>query len=145
MATKSPSLVDKHVASRIRLCRLQKGISQEQLAEALGITFQQIQKYEKGANRISAGRLQEVSRALSTPITFFYSEGSQAEEPELSDESVKMAELITSPEVVYLLRTLAPFDSPRIWRSIAQLVTAIIEEFDRKSSPEDEEPERLLG
>src|SRR5262245_10432280 len=69
---RQPSLVDKHVGARLRSARLEAGKSQTEVAEALGVTFQQVQKYEKGANRISAGRLYELSRLLDVPVQSFF-------------------------------------------------------------------------
>lgn len=69
---KKPNPTDVHVGSRIRLRRNMLGMSQEKLGENLGITFQQIQKYEKGANRIGASRLYEVSRVLDVPVQYFF-------------------------------------------------------------------------
>jgi transcriptional regulator with XRE-family HTH domain len=66
------SSVDKHVGARLRAARMEAGKSQTQVAEAIGITFQQIQKYEKGTNRISAGTLHELSRLLDKPVQFFF-------------------------------------------------------------------------
>lgn len=70
--------VDVHVGGRVRLRRVFLGYSQEKLANALGLTFQQIQKYERGANRISASKLYELSRILSVPVTYFF-EGVEAD------------------------------------------------------------------
>lgn len=67
-----PSPIDVHVGSRIRLRRTLMGMSQERLGEALGLTFQQVQKYERGANRVGASRLFDLSRVLDVPISFFY-------------------------------------------------------------------------
>ena len=67
-----PNPVDRHVGLRIRMRRKELGISQERLAEAIGLTFQQVQKYERAANRVSASKLWEISRVLSTSISFFY-------------------------------------------------------------------------
>jgi transcriptional regulator with XRE-family HTH domain len=67
-----PSVVDKHVGARLRAARLEAGKSQTQVADALGITFQQIQKYERGSNRISAGTLHELSRLFEKPVQFFF-------------------------------------------------------------------------
>ena len=64
--------VDRHVGSRVRMRRMMVGMSQEKLGEACGITFQQIQKYEKGTNRMGAGRLHHIARVLDVPIEFFY-------------------------------------------------------------------------
>jgi len=69
---KQPNPIDIHVGSRVRLRRMMLGMSQEKLGESLGITFQQIQKYEKGTNRIGASRIQHISRVLSVPVSFFF-------------------------------------------------------------------------
>src|ERR1700755_3581621 len=67
-----PNPVDRHVGLRIRMRRKELGISQERLAETIGLTFQQVQKYERAANRVSASKLWEMSRALSTNVSYFY-------------------------------------------------------------------------
>ena len=69
---KQPNPIDIHVGSRVRLRRMMLGMSQEKLGEGLGITFQQIQKYEKGTNRIGASRLQHISHILQVPVAFFF-------------------------------------------------------------------------
>jgi transcriptional regulator with XRE-family HTH domain len=69
-----PNPVDVHVGSRVRLRRNMLGLSQEKLGEAIGLTFQQVQKYERGANRIGASRLLELSDVLGVPVSFFYDE-----------------------------------------------------------------------
>jgi len=63
---------DIEIGRKIRALRLERGLSQSGLAEGMGLTFQQVQKYEKGANRVSAGRLQQISNLLNVPVTFFY-------------------------------------------------------------------------
>jgi transcriptional regulator with XRE-family HTH domain len=68
----NPHVVDAHVGQRLRIRRNMLGITQGDLVDKIGLTFQQIQKYERGANRISASRLFEISRALDVPITFFF-------------------------------------------------------------------------
>jgi transcriptional regulator with XRE-family HTH domain len=78
--SKSPNLTDKHVGNRARMRRLMLDMSQTALGDALGITFQQIQKYEKGTNRISASRLQHMANVLQVPIPFFF-EGLPAHSP----------------------------------------------------------------
>src|SRR6266852_4573715 len=75
MAKKAPNPTDKHVGSRVRMRRMMLGMSQEKLGDALGLTFQQVQKYEKGANRISASRLQQTAHFLQVPISFFFDGG----------------------------------------------------------------------
>ena len=72
MAKKAPNPIDKHVGSRVRMRRMMLGMSQEKLGDALGLTFQQVQKYEKGTNRIGASRLQQISLILQVPVSFFF-------------------------------------------------------------------------
>ena len=77
MAKKAPNPIDKHVGSRVRMRRMMLGMSQEKLGDALGLTLQQVQKYEKGTNRIGASRLQQISLILQVPVSFFF-EGAPA-------------------------------------------------------------------
>ena len=69
---KAPNPIDKHVGSRVRMRRMMLSMSQEKLGDALGLTFQQVQKYEKGTNRIGASRLQQISLILQVPVAFFF-------------------------------------------------------------------------
>jgi transcriptional regulator with XRE-family HTH domain len=77
MAKKAPNPIDKHVGARVRMRRMMLGMSQEKLGDALGLTFQQVQKYEKGTNRIGASRLQQIAHILQVPVSFFF-EGAPA-------------------------------------------------------------------
>lgn len=72
MSDRLPNSIDHHVASRLRLRRQEMGLSQETVAYALGVTFQQFQKYEQSVNRISAGALYKLARALEVPVTYFF-------------------------------------------------------------------------
>jgi len=72
MAKKAPNPIDKHVGSRVRMRRMMLGMSQEKLGDGLSLTFQQVQKYEKGTNRIGASRLQQISNILQVPVAFFF-------------------------------------------------------------------------
>ncbi len=72
LAVKTADDIDAYIGSRVRLRRMTIGVSQEQLGDALGLTFQQVQKYEKGQNRIGAGRLYRIAQILSTPVGYFY-------------------------------------------------------------------------
>ena len=72
MAKKAPNPIDKHVGSRVRMRRMMLAMSQEKLGNTLGLTFQQVQKYEKGTNRIGASRLQQISHILQVPVSFFF-------------------------------------------------------------------------
>ena len=75
MSTKAPNPVDKYVGSRVRMRRIMLGMSQEKLGEALGLTFQQVQKYEKGTNRVGASRMQQISEILQVPVSFLFEGG----------------------------------------------------------------------
>src|SRR5882757_2050353 len=96
---KQPNPIDIHVGSRVRLRRMMLGMSQEKLGESLGITFQQIQKYEKGTNRIGASRLQHIARVLSVPVSFFFEDAPGAP----SDQPGGMAEPKSANYVVDFL------------------------------------------
>src|SRR5947207_13027055 len=72
MAKKAPNPTDKHVGTRVRMRRKMLGMSQEKLGDSLGLTFQQIQKYEKGTNRIASSRLQQISHILQVPVAFLF-------------------------------------------------------------------------
>ena len=72
MTNKSPNSIEVYVGSRVRMQRLVRGMSQEKLGEQLGVTFQQVQKYEKGTNRIGASRLQHIATVLGVPVSFFF-------------------------------------------------------------------------
>jgi transcriptional regulator with XRE-family HTH domain len=72
MAKKVPNPIDKHVGARVRMRRMMLSMSQEKLGDALSLTFQQVQKYEKGTNRIGASRLQQIANTLQVPVSFFF-------------------------------------------------------------------------
>lgn len=99
MSAKSPNQIDIHVGSRVRLRRMMLGMSQEKLGEHLGIAFQQIQKYEKGTNRIGASRMQAIARVLSVPVAFFF-EDAPGSTPVAGDQRFDAAP--TSPVVEFL-------------------------------------------
>src|SRR6266404_755520 len=77
MTKKSPNPIDKHVGSRVRMRRIMLDMSQTTLGNGLGVSFQQVQKYENGANRIGASRLQHISQILQVPVEFFFQGGPQ--------------------------------------------------------------------
>ncbi len=80
VAVKIPKPVDKHVGGRVRMRRLMLGMSQSALADAIGVTFQQVQKYEKGTNRMGSSRLQQVANVLQVPVKFFFEDVPRAAE-----------------------------------------------------------------
>src|ERR1700752_5241949 len=81
--SRRPNPIDVHVGSRVRFRRMLLGMSQEKLGEKLGLTFQQIQKYEKGINRIGASRLLDLAQVLGVPVQFFYEEAPSGESSQL--------------------------------------------------------------
>ena len=105
--------VDKHVGSRIRMRRLMLGMSQEKLGDALGITFQQVQKYEKGTNRMGAGRLQHISHLLQVPVPFFF-EGA----PHLPGEPSGIG---PAPSPAYVFNFLATSDGLALTKAFMQI------------------------
>ena len=120
--------VDVHVGARVRLRRMLLGMSQEKLGEHLGLTFQQIQKYEKGINRIGASRLFDLSQVLGVPVQFFYEAlavGGAAERgfAERPAESYAV-EFLGSREGLELNKAFARITDPRVRRSIVDLVRA---------------------
>jgi transcriptional regulator with XRE-family HTH domain len=128
MVTKSPNPVDRHVGSRVRMRRMLIGMSQEKLGEALGITFQQIQKYEKGTNRIGASRLHQIARVLGVPIEFFYEGAPQigtvrgfAEAP----SSSYVADFLTTPEGLELAKAFIAIKDAKVRRRIVELAKAL--------------------
>jgi transcriptional regulator with XRE-family HTH domain len=108
--------VDKHVGSRIRMRRLMLGMSQEKLGNGLGLTFQQVQKYEKGTNRIGAGRLQHISQLLQVPLPFFF-EGA----PHLPGEPSGIG---PAPSPAYVFNFLATTDGLALTKAFMQIKQA---------------------
>lgn len=102
---KSPDPVDKLVGQNIRIFRLAKGMTQTALGDALDVTFQQIQKYEKGANRVGSGRLAKIAKALDVPITRFFHNRSTGSINDTAHDSV--SELLTSPHALRMLKALS--------------------------------------
>jgi transcriptional regulator with XRE-family HTH domain len=115
---KSPEPADKHVGTRIRMRRLMLGISQEALGKVIGVTFQQLQKYEKGKNRISASRLQQIARALQVPIPFFFEGASEKSD----SHGAKVSELFGTKEGIRLSRAFTRIEVPELRRKIVRLV-----------------------
>src|SRR6188768_1723499 len=129
MAKKSPNPVDIHVGSRIRLRRNVLSISQEKLGEACGITFQQVQKYEKGTNRMGAGRLHHIARVLDVPIEFFY-EGASSDQdangPTMIDgQSRSMTDFLATSEGVELVRAFTAIKDSKVRRRIVDVAKAV--------------------
>ncbi|MBN9045017.1 MAG: helix-turn-helix transcriptional regulator [Rhizobiales bacterium] len=132
---KKPNPIDVHVGSRIRLRRNMLGLSQEKLGENLGITFQQIQKYEKGTNRVGASRLQAISAILNVPVSFFFEDApgsgvaGQAGFAEDSDATY-VVDFLNSNEGVQLTRAFTRISDPKVRRKIIDLVKSLAAEND---------------
>lgn len=131
MAGKKPNPVDAHVGSRVRLRRMLLGMSQERLGESMGLTFQQVQKYEKGVNRIGASRLFQISKILDVPVQFFFEEapyagdGSQAAGLAESDSETFILEFLNSREGLELNRAFVKIADPKVRKSVVDLVRAL--------------------
>lgn len=128
---KVPNPIDKHVGARLRMRRMLIGMSQEKLGEALSITFQQIQKYEKGANRIGASRLQELARILNVPPAFFFEDAPSgaAPAPGLAEPSANsyVVDFLSTPEGLQLNKAFALIRDPKVRRRILDLVASLAE------------------
>ena len=130
MSIKFPNPTDKYVGSRVRMRRLMLHMSQEKLADQLGLTFQQVQKYEKGTNRISASRLQEISQILEVPVPFFF-DGA----PQSGDGSARKGNEVMSLSYVTdflgnadghaLVKAFMRIKDPSVRRSIVRLVETV--------------------
>jgi len=127
MTIKMPNPIDVHVGSRLRMRRMLVGMSQEKLGESLDLTFQQIQKYEKGSNRISASRLYDMSRILDVPVQFFFDDMVRADagKADKPSGSFEMIEFLSSPDGAQLVRTFSEIESPEVRRNILDLVKSV--------------------
>jgi transcriptional regulator with XRE-family HTH domain len=128
-----PNPVDVHVGSRVRLRRTLLGMSQEKLGEAIGLTFQQVQKYERGANRVGASRLFDLSRVLDVPVGFFFDEmtadvaaSSPAQRPGI-DRPMPEQELdpMVKRETLELVRAYYKIDEPSVRKRLFEMTKAL--------------------
>ena len=116
-----PNPVDRHVGLRIRLRRKELGISQEKLAESIGLTFQQVQKYERAANRVSASKLWDLARAMSTTVAYFY-EGLPTDGRQPIVMSPKLQDFLLTDEGMELARYFPQIPQRGVRRQILDLV-----------------------
>lgn len=128
----TPDPVDVHVGQRLRVRRSLLGLSQEKLAESIGLTFQQIQKYERGMNRISAGRLYQFSKILDVPVAYFYDQfaGNSRFTATLGmadndQEEFTMGDLMQSKETIDLIRAYYSIDNPEIRKDIMKFIRSM--------------------
>ena len=121
MGSKKPDLIDVEVGQRIRIQRLAAGLSQSELADRIGVTFQQVQKYEKGMNRVGAGRLTKIARVLSVPIGSFFDGREEIEQVELQGFESPLAAM-AQPYAYRLLRAYAAISDPDLRQTIVEFV-----------------------
>lgn len=128
MEKKVPNPIDVHVGSRVRLRRMLVGMSQEKLGDMLGLTFQQVQKYEKGANRVGASRLYQISRILGVSVQFFFDDMPAADgQGEVSEDSTSpyVMDFVSSSEGLQLNRAFTRIDEPAVRKKLLELVKAL--------------------
>lgn len=128
MPTRSPDPVDRYVGSRVRMRRIMLGISQDTLANALGITFQQVQKYESGTNRIAAGRMLQISQTLQVPVSFLFDGAPGTENDDGLGETPLpnfVSDFIATKDGRALIRAFAMIDELPLRRSIVHKVEQV--------------------
>ena len=129
MAKKVPNPIDKHVGARVRMRRMMLSMSQEKLGDALGLTFQQVQKYEKGTNRIGASRLQQIAHILQVPVSFFF-EGAPSGVPHTGGMSeapspAYVSDFLATQDGLALTKSFMRIKSSKLRRRIVDLVEQI--------------------
>ena len=132
MSTKAPNPVDKYVGSRVRMRRIMLGMSQEKLGEALGLTFQQIQKYEKGTNRVGASRIQQISEILQVPVSFLFEGGptgsANTEHFSEGTSPAYVSDFLATSDGLSLTKSFMKIKSNKLRRRIVDLVEQIASE-----------------
>jgi len=126
---KKTTVTDREVGDRVRMRRKELGLSQGKLGEAVGVSFQQIQKYESGANRIGASRLKEISKVLMVPVSFFF------EDPLDADAGDATAGLLSKPGAIELLRLYAKIDSAVLAEAVVELARSLARDDHPAAAP----------
>ena len=126
---KGPHAIDRHVGSRVRMRRMQLNMSQEKLGDAFGLTFQQVQKYEKGINRMGSSRLHQASQILQVPVAWFFEESPQEDRKSDGQAQAMPAALVTdfvaTPEGLALSKAFSQIKDRKVRRCVVHLVKAI--------------------
>jgi transcriptional regulator with XRE-family HTH domain len=135
MAKKAPNPTDKHVGARVRMRRMMLSMSQEKLGDALGLTFQQVQKYEKGANRIGASRLQQIAHILQVPVAFFFegapnAPGQQGDGLSEAPSPAYVADFLATSDGLALTKAFMGIKNAKLRRRIVDLVEQIAGDDD---------------
>jgi len=140
--SRRPNPIDMHVGSRVRFRRMLLGMSQEKLGEKLGLTFQQIQKYEKGINRIGASRLFDLSQVLGVPVQFFYEEAPSGEPQQLTPngfaekpEEGSIVEFLRSRDGLELNKAFVRISDAKARRAIVDLVRSLANDDTKDGKP----------
>jgi transcriptional regulator with XRE-family HTH domain len=123
-----PNPIDRHVGLRIRMRRKELGVSQEKLAEAIGLTFQQVQKYERAANRVSASKLWEMAKALNTTVSYFYEGLGDAANNGSNLPREEVQDFLLTPEGMELAGAFPRIRHNRVRRKILELVRVMADE-----------------
>jgi transcriptional regulator with XRE-family HTH domain len=133
MASKTPDPIDKYVGSRIRMRRIMLGMSQEKLGDALGLTFQQIQKYEKGTNRVGASRLQQIADVLQVHVSFMFEGAPGAATGGMSEYAspAYVSDFLATSDGLALTKAFTRLKDAKLRRSIVDLVEQIAAREDR--------------
>lgn len=136
MPKKQANPVDIQVGNRVRIRRMLIGMSQERLGELLGLTFQQVQKYEKGVNRIGAGRLFDVSRILGVPIDYFYEGVALGGQEGFAEDggTPPVMEFVSSGEGLQLSLAFMKIKDSKVRKRVLDLVKSLAEEEAEKSA-----------
>lgn len=125
MSIRAPDLIDCHVGTRIRMRRMELGIKPGHLATELQVTFQQIQKYEKGVNRIGAGRLQHIANLLKVPASFFFENAPSQQLNATQNGNPPEVEIFLTPEGAALAKAFIKIREPKLRRRVVALVEQI--------------------
>jgi transcriptional regulator with XRE-family HTH domain len=132
MDKKAPHPTDKYVGNRMRMRRMMLGMSQEKLGDALGLTFQQVQKYEKGVNRVSASRLRQIAQILQVPESFFFEGGPNAAGQSRREGQVAslshVSSLLATTDGLALVKAFTAIKDAKLRRSIVLLVRTIADD-----------------
>jgi len=126
MAMKNPNPIDQHVGTRVRMRRLMLSMSQGRLADAIGLTFQQVQKYEKGTNRMGSSRLQQVANVLQVPVTYFFEGAPGQSKPDGKAPSpAYVSDFLSTSHGLALTKAFMQIKDAKIRRGIVKLVEEI--------------------
>lgn len=132
MSRKTPNPIDKHVGSRVRMRRMMLSMSQEKLGDALSLTFQQVQKYEKGTNRIGASRLQAIANILQVPVGFFFEgaprTGTAVNHGAAAPSPAYVTDFLATSDGLALTKAFTSIRSAKLRRRIVDLVEQMAED-----------------